>query len=156
MASIALEVAAAEAPALDIVVVPGVTAAQAAAGLLGAPLGHDHAVISLSDLLTPWSAIERRLRAAAEADFVIAIYNPRSNTRQRQFDSAWSILLEYRAPSTPVGIVAAAARPDERLEVTTLGELDPAVVNMKTCLIVGSSTTRVLAGRMVTPRGFES
>lgn len=155
MASIALEIAATDAPALDVEVIPGVTAALAAASRLGAPLGHDHAVISLSDLLTPWAAIARRLRAAAEADLVIALYNPRSQARQWQFDTAISLLLEYRAPATPVGVVTAATRPGEEVSVTSLGALDPATVGMTTCVIVGSSATRAVRGKMITPRGYE-
>jgi cobalt-precorrin 5A hydrolase/precorrin-3B C17-methyltransferase len=154
MASIALEIAAAEAPQLDIEVIPGVTAALAAAARLGAPLGHDHAVISLSDLLTPWNAIEERVRAAAQADLVVAIYNPRSQARQWQFDAAMSILLEHRSPETPVGIVSRATRTGETVSVTSLGALDPTTVDMTTCVIVGSSSTRALGGRMVTPRGY--
>ena len=155
MASIAFEIAAAEAAPVDIEVVPGVTAALAVAALLGAPLGHDHAVISLSDLLTPWGAIEHRVRAAAEADLVTAMYNPRSNGRQWQLPAACAILLEHRAPSTPVGIVTAAGRPDEQVTITTLGEIDPTTVGMTTCVVVGSSTTRIMAGHMVTPRGYD-
>nr|MDQ6928580.1 precorrin-3B C(17)-methyltransferase [Actinomycetota bacterium] len=155
MASIALEIAATEAPGLDVDVVPGVTAALAASARLGAPLGHDHAVISLSDLLTPWTAIEQRLGAAAKADLVIAMYNPRSQGRRWQFDAALAILLEHRVPSTPVGIVTAATRGDESVLLTTLGTLDAEAVGMTTCVVVGSSATRVVGGRMVTPRGYD-
>ncbi|HYX44621.1 MAG TPA: precorrin-3B C(17)-methyltransferase, partial [Acidimicrobiales bacterium] len=153
MASLALEVAGDA--GVDVEVVPGVTAALAAAALLGAPLGHDHAVISLSDLLTPWSAIEARLSAAAAADLVVALYNPRSRGRTWQFDAARALLLERRPPSTPVGVVTDAARPTQAVRLTTLGDVDPADVGMTTCVIVGCSTTRVVAGRMVTPRGYE-
>jgi cobalt-precorrin 5A hydrolase/precorrin-3B C17-methyltransferase len=137
-------------------VVPGVTAALAAAALQGAPLGHDHVVISLSDLLTPWSAIEVRLRAAAAADLVVALYNPRSRGRTWQFDAARDILLEHRSPTTPVGVVSDATRPGEAVQVTTLADVDPNGVGMTTCVIVGSSTTRVIGGRMVTPRGYDA
>ena len=153
MASLALEVAADA--GVDVDVVPGVTAAMAAAALLGAPLGHDHAVISLSDLLTPWAAIEARLRAAAAADLVIALYNPRSKGRTWQFDAARTILLEHRSPSTPVGVVTEAHRPGQAVRITTLGEVDPTQIGMTTCVIVGCSTTVVAGGRMVTPRGYE-
>jgi cobalt-precorrin 5A hydrolase/precorrin-3B C17-methyltransferase len=155
MASIALELAAAEAPDIEVEVVPGVTAALAAAAALGAPLGHDHVSISLSDLLTPWDAIERRLRAAAEADLVVALYNPRSRGRDWQLEAARSLLLECRAPSTPVGVVTDAARPGQTVTLTTLADLDPQQVGMTTCVVVGSSATRVVAGRMVTPRGYQ-
>jgi len=154
MASIALELAAEEAPGLGVEVVPGVPAAVAAAALLGAPLGHDHAVISLSDLLTPWAAIEERLHAAAAADVAVALYNPRSRGRPWQLDAAVSILLERRPASTPVGVVTDAARPGQAVWLTTLGALDTGMVGMTTCVIVGSSSTRVVGGRMVTPRGY--
>jgi cobalt-precorrin 5A hydrolase/precorrin-3B C17-methyltransferase len=156
MASIVLEVAAAEGHDIGVEVVPGVTAALASAALLGAPLGHDHAVISLSDLLTPWSAIERRVRAAAEADLVVALYNPRSKGRQWQFDAACAILRECRPPATPVGIVTAAGRDEQHVVLTTFGALDPEAVGMTTCVIVGSSATQVMGGRMVTPRGYDA
>jgi cobalt-precorrin 5A hydrolase/precorrin-3B C17-methyltransferase len=150
MASIVLELE----PDLDVEVVPGVTAALAAAARLGAPLGHDHAAVSLSDLLTPWEAIERRLRAAAEADFVVSLYNPRSKGRSWQLMAARDILLERRPPTTPVGVVGDVSRPQERVELTTLAELDVEAVGMTTCVVVGSSVTRVVGGRMVTPRGY--
>lgn len=139
---------------VEITVVAGVTAALASAALLGAPLGHDFVTISLSDLLTPWELIERRVAAAGECDLVVVLYNPRSRQRTWQLDKVRSTLLEHRAASTPVGIVADAGRPQQRVAVSTLGELDTAAINMTTCLIVGSSTTRVLGGRMVTPRGY--
>jgi len=155
MATIALEVAAESGDDVEVEVVPGVPAAQAAAALLGAPLAHDHAVISLSDLLTPWAAVEARLRAAAEADLVVALYNPRSAGRSWQLDAARRILLERRSPDTPVGVVTDAARPGQQVELSTLARLDPATVGMTTCVVVGSSATRIVAGRMVTPRGYE-
>jgi cobalt-precorrin 5A hydrolase / precorrin-3B C17-methyltransferase len=136
----------------DIEVVPGVTAAVSAASLLGAPLGHDHAAVSLSDLLTPWDDIERRLEAAAVADLVLSLYNPRSRGRPDHLERARAILLAHRRPDTPVGIVTDAYRPGQRVELTTLGELDPERVGMTTTVIIGSSTTRALSGRMVTPR----
>ncbi|MFN2608976.1 MAG: precorrin-3B C(17)-methyltransferase [Acidimicrobiales bacterium] len=155
MASVVLELAADEAPDLDVEVVPGVPAAQAAAAVLGAPLGHDHAVISLSDLLTPWATIEARLRAAAEADLAVVLYNPRSRGRSWQLDAARRVLLEHRRPDTPVGLVTDAARPRQAATLTTLAGLEPDDVGMTTCVVVGSSTTRVAAGRMVTPRGYD-
>jgi cobalt-precorrin 5A hydrolase/precorrin-3B C17-methyltransferase len=154
MATVALELAAEEGVDADVEVVPGVTAALATAAVLGAPLAHDHAVISLSDLLTPWPAIESRLRAAASADLVVALYNPRSRGRSWQLDAARRVLLEHRAPSTPVGVVTDASRPGQRVELTTLADLDPESVGMTTCVVVGSSATRVAGGRMVTPRGY--
>jgi cobalt-precorrin 5A hydrolase / cobalt-factor III methyltransferase / precorrin-3B C17-methyltransferase len=153
MASITLEVAA-DAPGAAIEIVPGVTAALAAAAAVGAPLGHDFATISLSDLLTPWEAIETRLRAAAAADFALALYNPRSQRRSWQLDAAREILLAHRPPTTPVAVVTDATRAHERVDMTTLGELDPAQSSMTSCVLIGTSTTRVVDGRVVTPRGY--
>ncbi|WP_329319500.1 precorrin-3B C(17)-methyltransferase [Streptomyces sp. NBC_01262] len=151
MASPALAEASAD---IDVVGVPGVTAALAAAAILGAPLGHDHVSISLSDLHTPWEVIERRVRAAAESDLVVTFYNPRSRGRDWQLPKALAILGEHRTPQTPVGVVHAASRPDERSEVTTLAALDVTTVDMVTVVTVGNTATREVAGRMVTPRGY--
>ena len=139
---------------IDVVGVPGVTAALAAGAILGAPLGHDHVSISLSDLHTPWEVIERRVRAAAEADIVVTFYNPRSRGRDWQLPKALGILAEHRTPRTPVGVVRNASRPDESSRLTTLGALDPATVDMMTVVTVGNTATRDIAGRMVTPRGY--
>ena len=139
---------------IDVVGVPGVTAALAAAAILGAPLGHDHVSISLSDLHTPWEIIERRVRAAAEADIVVTFYNPRSRGRDWQLLKALAILAEHREPATPVGVVRNASRPDESSRLTTLAALDPATVDMMTVVTVGNTATRDIAGRMVTPRGY--
>ncbi|MFF3912818.1 precorrin-3B C(17)-methyltransferase [Streptomyces sp. NPDC001852] len=139
---------------IDVVGVPGVTAALAAGAILGAPLGHDHVSISLSDLHTPWEVIERRVRAAAEADLVVTFYNPRSRGRDWQLPKALGILAEHREPTTPVGVVRNASRPDESSRVTTLAALDPATVDMMTVVTVGNTATRTIAGRMVTPRGY--
>ncbi|MFF6876267.1 precorrin-3B C(17)-methyltransferase [Streptomyces sp. NPDC012474] len=139
---------------IDVVGVPGVTAALAAGAILGAPLGHDHVSISLSDLHTPWEIIERRVRAAAEADIVVTFYNPRSRGRDWQLPKALGILAEHRTPATPVGVVRNASRPDESSRLTTLGALDPATVDMMTVVTVGNTATRDIAGRMVTPRGY--
>jgi cobalt-precorrin 5A hydrolase / precorrin-3B C17-methyltransferase len=139
---------------IDVVGVPGVTAALAAGAILGAPLGHDHVSISLSDLHTPWEVIERRVRAAAEADLVVTFYNPRSRGRDWQLPKALSILAEHREPTTPVGVVRNASRPDGSSRLTTLAELDPAWVDMMTVVTVGNTATRDVAGRMVTPRGY--
>lgn len=139
---------------IEVVGVPGVTAALAAGAILGAPLGHDHVSISLSDLHTPWEVIERRVRAAAEADIVVTFYNPRSRGRDWQLPKALAILAEHREPVTPVGVVRNASRPDESSRVTTLGSLDPAIVDMMTVVTVGNTATRRIAGRMVTPRGY--
>ena len=151
MASPALELAGDD---VAVTVVPGVTAAQAAASLLGSPLGHDHCSISLSDLLTPWEVIRERVRAAAEADFVVSLYNPRSKVRDWQLGKAREILLRHRPPDTPVGVVREAYREGQDVTLTDLGSLRPEQVDMLTVVIVGSSQTEVRAGRMVTPRGY--
>lgn len=152
MASPALEFAGHD---IEVVTVPGVTAALAASALLGAPLGHDHVYVSLSDLHTPWEVIERRIQAAAEADLVLCLYNPRSARRRSQLPTAISILSQHRPPETPVGYVREAARSGQRVEVTTLAKFDPDEVDMNTVVIIGARTTRVKAGRMVTPRGYQ-
>ncbi|MET8361211.1 precorrin-3B C(17)-methyltransferase [Micromonospora sp. NPDC005171] len=139
---------------IDVVGVPGVTAALAAGALLGAPLGHDHAYLSLSDLHTPWGVIERRVTAAAEGDFVTLFYNPRSRARDWQLGKAIGILAAHRPPDTPVGVVRNASRPDERVHLATLATLETAIVDMYSVVVVGSSDTRLVAGRMVTPRGY--
>jgi cobalt-precorrin 5A hydrolase/precorrin-3B C17-methyltransferase len=151
MASPALELAGDN---VEVVVVPGVTAAQAAASLLGSPLGHDHCSISLSDLLTPWEVIENRVRAAALGDFVVSLYNPRSRGRDWQLGKVREILLERRPPDTPVGVVKDAYRPTQSVTLTDLASLRPEEVDMLTVVIVGSSQTKLVAGRMVTPRGY--
>jgi cobalt-precorrin 5A hydrolase/precorrin-3B C17-methyltransferase len=155
MASLVCELAA-EAGDPPITVLPGVTAAQSAAALLGAPLGHDHASISLSDLLTPWAVIARRLQAAAEGDFVVSLYNPRSQRRTSQLPAALAILADRRPPPTPAAIVSSAGRPEQRVVRATISTLDPTDVDMVSLVIVGSSQTRWIGGRMVTPRGYGS
>ncbi|HUH07363.1 MAG TPA: precorrin-3B C(17)-methyltransferase [Egibacteraceae bacterium] len=155
MASPALERLGDGAPDPDVVVVPGVTAATAAAAVLGSPLGHDHCAISLSDLLTPWAVIRRRLKAAAEGDFVVSLYNPRSAGRAWQLDEARLLLGEHRKPDTPVGVVTDAFRPGQQVTLTTLGDLDPQIVGMRTIVVIGNSQTRMTGGRMITPRGYE-
>jgi cobalt-precorrin 5A hydrolase / cobalt-factor III methyltransferase / precorrin-3B C17-methyltransferase len=139
---------------IDVVSVPGVTASLAAAALLGAPLGHDHALISLSDLHTPWEAIERRITAVARADLVACFYNPASGERSWPLRKALSILAACRPPETPVGWVRDASRPGEAVSATTLAAFDPSGVDMRTLVIVGSSRSAMVAGRMVTPREY--
>jgi precorrin-2 C20-methyltransferase/precorrin-3B C17-methyltransferase len=142
---------------VDLRVVPGVSAMQAAAARVGAPLGHDFCVVSLSDILKPWAIVERRLRAAGAADLVLALYNPASRTRRAQLERALELLRGYRAPQTPVVVARAVGGPAESVTVTTLAELVPETVDMRTLVIVGSSTTRLLPGeppRVYTPRRY--
>ncbi len=142
-------------PDVDVRVVPGLSAMQAAAARVGAPLGHDFCVISLSDQLKPWSVVERRLEAAGAADLVLALYNPASKTRREQLERALEVLRAHRDGATPVVVARAVGAPEEAVTVTTLGEVDAALVDMRTLLIVGSSTTRVTAGGAVyTPRRY--
>jgi precorrin-3B C17-methyltransferase len=139
---------------LYVEVVPGIPALCAGAALLGAPLVHDFATISLSDLLTPWDIIEKRLSAAADADFVIVLYNPRSKKRDWQLNKAKEILLGFRSPDTPAGIVTGAMRENEQVCLTTLGNIDATQVDMQTTIFIGNSKTFVFENRMVTPRGY--
>ncbi|MER3425316.1 MAG: precorrin-3B C(17)-methyltransferase, partial [Nitrospiraceae bacterium] len=137
----------------QVEVVPGITALSACAALLGAPLMHDFAVISLSDLLTPWPVIKQRLEAAAQADFVLGLYNPKSSRRATQFEEACSLLLRYRSGQTPVGLVRRAGRPGCRTTITTLAQLPACEVDMETMILIGNTQTKLVGDRMVTPRG---
>ena len=154
MAGLIIKVAELRKADIDIEVVPGITAAVAAAAVLGAPIMGDFAIISLSDILTPWNLIEERLTAATKADFVIIVYNPKSQKRRTQLIKAHKILLRYRSPKTIVGIVRQAKREQEIAIMTTLEKMLDYEVDMATTIIVGNSTTRVLNGRMVTSRGY--
>ncbi len=154
MAGLIFEVIDAMAAAVDVVVIPGISALNACASVLGAPLMHDFAAISLSDRLTPWEKIEERLDAAGRADFVIALYNPKSRGRATQLGRAREIILRHRAQSTPVGIVDSAMRPDERAVVTTLERMMDFEVGMRSTVIIGNSMSFRTGGRMVTPRGY--
>ncbi|HXE97474.1 MAG TPA: cobyric acid synthase, partial [Dongiaceae bacterium] len=161
MAGLVLELVEADArqdpelPQPDVRIIPGISAVQAAAALLGAPLMHDFAVISLSDLLTPWDLIKTRLEAAARADFVIAIYNPRSKSRRTQIEEARSIILTQRPPETPAGIVRNACRDAQTVTVTTLGKLLDHEIDMTSIVLIGNASSFVDAeGRIVTPRGY--
>lgn len=156
MAGLILEILEAE-ELLDEIpfeVIPGVAAFNAASALLGAPLMHDFASISLSDLLTPWELIEKRLTAAASADFVIAIYNPRSRKRHDHLQKALEIIGKFRGAETPVGVVGKAYRPGQSVKAVTLDSVDVEAVDMQTVLIVGNSATRITGGRLLTPRGY--
>lgn len=138
----------------EVQVLPGITALQAAASRVGAPLMHDFCAISLSDLLTPWDVIEQRLVAAAQADFVVALYNPKSKTRTQQIERAQQILLQFRHPETPIAIVRSAYRPDQQVIVTTLGQLAESPIDMLTTVLIGNQSSRTHANWIVTPRGY--
>ncbi|MET8846950.1 precorrin-2 C(20)-methyltransferase [Amycolatopsis sp. NPDC004625] len=155
MASAVLEqVSAGHGTGVRVRIVPGVTAAQAAASRVGAPLGHDYCVLSLSDRLKPWEIIEKRLDAAGAADLVLALYNPASRTRTTQLADARAVLLRHRAASTPVVVARDVGGPEEDIRITTLGDLDPSTVDMRCLLIVGSSRTRAENGIVWTPRSY--
>jgi precorrin-3B C17-methyltransferase len=136
-------------------VIPGISAVNAAAATLGAPLMHDFAVISLSDLLTPWPKITERVEHAAQADFVIALYNPKSQKRVQQIEEVQDILLKFKPASTPVGIVRNAKRADESMVITNLADFTKQSIDMFSLVLIGNSQTYVLDGRMVTPRGYK-
>jgi precorrin-3B C17-methyltransferase len=129
---------------LDVTVIPGISAMQAAAARLGAPLGHDFCAISLSDNLKPWAAVERRLRAAADGDFVIALFNPASKARQEKIHLAFNLLRGCKAAATPVAFARAIGREDERIVLTSLGDADPGKADMSTVVLIGSSETRLV------------
>jgi len=154
-AGLAIELAETEGLRTQIEVIPGVTAASAAAAALGAPLMLDFAVISLSDLLVSWETIRNRLRAVAEADLVVALYNPRSKQRVRQLDEATAIFRAHRPGSTPVGIVTDAGQDEQSLVLTDLDRLLEHEINMRSVVIIGNTTTQVLDGWMVTARGYQ-
>jgi len=154
MAGLALEMAEAESLQVAIEIIPGISAANAAAARLGAPLMLDYACISLSDLLVPWERIRRRIELLAEADMVLALYNPRSTKRVRQLEETVEILRRHRPATTPVGIVTAASSPDETITLTTLSGLLEQSVTMRSLVIIGNSDTRLLNGLLVTSRGY--
>jgi|Deesub1362B_J571_1020462.scaffolds.fasta_scaffold00010_14 precorrin-4 C11-methyltransferase len=144
----------AEPPNIEIEVIPGIPALSACASKLGAPLMHDFVTVSLSDRLTPWRMIEQRLRAASQADFVIVLYNPQSRGREGYLRRAIKIISEYRSPDTPVGVVKAATRKNEKIWVCTLSTLNTEEIDMQSTVIVGNSTTFLWNEWMVTPRGY--
>lgn len=153
MAGLCLELAG-EFPPVDIEIVPGVTAATGGAAVLGAPLMHDFAVVSLSDLMTPWPLIERRLEAAACADFVLCLYNPASRARRDHLRRACEAVLRHRSSDTPCGWVRNVGREGEESRILTLAQLREEQLDMFTTVYIGSSRTQILNGRLVTPRGY--
>ncbi|NMF99460.1 precorrin-3B C(17)-methyltransferase [Aromatoleum toluolicum] len=139
---------------IEVEIIPGASALNTCAALVGAPLTHDFCAISLSDLLTPWPVIARRLNAAAAADFVVALYNPKSGRRARQIVEAQRLFLAHRRPDTPVAIVKSAYRPKQRIEFTTLAQMTECDIGMLSTVLIGNSNTFVRDGLMVTPRGY--
>ncbi|MCF6150344.1 MAG: precorrin-3B C(17)-methyltransferase [Candidatus Kuenenia sp.] len=154
MAGLVLEILYNENIRLPLEIVPGIPAANAAAALIGAPLMHDYAVISLSDLLTPWETIEKRVRNAAEADFVIVIYNPKSSQRDWQLKKAIEIILKYKNASTPVGLIKKAKREGESVVITTLDKLEQYSIDMMSIIIIGNSSSFLFQNYIVTKRGY--
>lgn len=152
MAGLVLELSAGN-KNIDVEIVPGISAVNAAASALGAPLMHDFAVISLSDLLTPWEKIESRLRCAASADFVAALYNPKSTKRNWQIKTARDIFMQYRTPKTPVGLYVKADG-EQRYFISDLTSFIELPIDMNTTIIIGNSQTYIADGKMITPRGY--
>ncbi|MBQ7578445.1 MAG: precorrin-3B C(17)-methyltransferase [Synergistaceae bacterium] len=140
----------------EVIIIPGMTAANSAAAVLGAPLMNDYVNISLSDLMTPWKIIEKRLIAACTGDFVICLYNPASNNRPENFRRACKILLDYKSPSTPAGFVMNSDRENEYHEIMTLSQIqDCKLINMSCTVIIGNSQSYILDGKIITPRGYK-
>lgn len=154
MAGLILEMIAREKRGIDIEIIPGVPSANTAAAILGAPLMLDYATISLSDLLVPWDVIEKRITSCASSDMVLALYNPRSKARHTQLKKSCDIILKYRSPDTPVGIVRDAGRKEQRVILSTLGRMADEEVDMRSIVIVGNSTTFRYKDWLVTPRGY--
>lgn len=154
MAGIMLQIVQASGEDIPVRIIPGVTAASTGASMLGAPLMNDFAIISLSDLMVPLTQIMLRVKCAAEGDFVICLYNPKSRKRKDYLEKAADIIMTYRKPETPVGIVRRAGRENSSCEVTTLKELKNAEVDMFTIVIIGNSMTYVRDGKIITPRGY--
>ena len=154
MAPLVYEMAEAKGADITIETLPGISAFQKAASLLGAPIGHDTCIISLSDLMTPWEVIERRIKAAATGDFVTAVYNPKSHGRYWQLYRLQELFLMERSADTPVGYVRQAGRPEQEVKVTTLGAFDPEDIDMFTVVLIGNSQSYIADGKMITPRGY--
>lgn len=153
MAGIMLEIADGE---VEVEIIPGVTATNAASAIVGAPVMHDYVTISLSNLLTDWELIKKRLELAAQGDFVVSIYNPKSRGRVTQIEEAREIMLKYKPKTTPVAIVRNAGREDEEHVVTTLDEMLNHEINMLTIVIIGNANTFIKDGKMITPRGYSN
>jgi precorrin-3B C17-methyltransferase len=141
---------------IDIEVVPGVTALSSCASILGAPVTHDFAAVSLSDLLTPWEVIVKRLDAVASADFVIALYNPKSGRRTQQIIEAQKIILKYKSPQTPVGIIKSGLRHGQKVVLTTLEKMLDYEMGMLTTILIGNAMTTTYRDKMITPRGYRN
>lgn len=154
MAGLVFELAKAKGCHCAIEIIPGIAALNACAAILGAPLMHDFAAVSLSDLLTPWDLIAKRLEAAASADFVTVIYNPKSKKRTSQIERVRDIFLRHRKAETPVGLVAAASRENESVHLATIASMLEADIGMQSTLIIGNSQTFIWQNRMITPRGY--
>ena len=155
MAGIIYELAFSMGADIDIDTIPGITAASSSASILGAPLMHDTALISLSDLMTPLDLIMKRVDRAADSDMIICLYNPKSKGRTEYLEQARQIMLKYKSRETPVGIVRNAGRPDEIHWFTTLGDLDDSKVDMFCTVVIGNAGTYVKNDRMITPRGYK-
>lgn len=155
MAGIVLQVVDEMKADIEVEVVPGVTAASAAAAVLGAPLMHDMAIISLSDLMTPLEQIMKRVECAAIGDFVVCLYNPKSKKRTDYVEQAAKIMMKYQSPDTPAGIVRHAGRAEESMTLTTLGQLKDAFIDMFSIVVIGNSKTYIKDGKMITPRGYK-
>ncbi|MBQ9155788.1 MAG: precorrin-3B C(17)-methyltransferase [Eubacterium sp.] len=156
MAGILLEIANEKGSDVEIETVPGITAASAAASILGAPLMHDFAVISLSDLMTPYDLIMKRIDCVGQGDMIVCLYNPKSKKRVDYVEKAADILMKYRPAETPVGVVRNAGRSDESSYITSLGEVKDAPIDMISIVLIGNSNTYVKNGKMITPRGYEN
>ena len=154
MAPLIYEMAEAKGSDITIETLPGISAFQKAASLLGAPIGHDTCIISLSDLMTPWEVIERRIKAAATGDFVTAVYNPKSHGRYWQLYRLQELFLKERSADTPVGYVRQAGRPEQEVKITTLGAFDPEDIDMFTVVLIGNSQSYIADGKIITPRGY--
>ena len=155
MAGIVLQVVDEMKADIEVEVVPGVTAASAAAAVLGAPLMHDMAIISLSALMTPLEQIMKRVECAAIGDFVVCLYNPKSKKRTDYVEQAAEIMMKYQSPDTPAGIVRHAGRAEESMTLTTLGQLKDAFIDMFSIVVIGNSKTYIKDGKMITPRGYK-